>query len=84
MSTVVNLGLAKKQGLPEYGSIGASCSVSMELDGSLLQSDLESFHRRVRDAYSPHCWAGCFHPGSCSCWRASYSSPPRSTQEISV
>jgi hypothetical protein len=38
-------------GLPDYGSLGASCQVEFELDSSLLQRDLDSFQRHVRDAY---------------------------------
>ncbi len=51
MPLQLSVGLSKKQGLPDYGSIGASCSVTVELDGSLLQQDLESFHDHVKNAF---------------------------------
>ena len=51
MPLVLNVGLSKKLGLPDYGSVGATCNVTVELDGTLLQSDLETFQRHVRNAY---------------------------------
>src|SRR3954447_15338518 len=51
MPLTLNIGLTKKMGLPDYGSLGASCHVQVELDGSLLQSDLDGFHRHVRNAF---------------------------------
>ena len=50
MPLTLNVGLSKKKGLPDFGSVGASCSVAVELDGSLLE-DTEGFHRRIRKAY---------------------------------
>jgi hypothetical protein len=47
----LNLGLARKVGLPEYSSICASCNVEVELNGSMVFDDLEGFHRHVRQAY---------------------------------
>ena len=44
-------GVSKKQGLPNYGSAGATCHVEVELDGSLLQNDLETFQCHVRNVY---------------------------------
>jgi hypothetical protein len=45
----LNVGVSRKMGVPEYGSIGASCS--LELDSTLLDRDLEAFHAQVRHAY---------------------------------
>ncbi len=51
MPMKLNLGLARKVGLPEYSSICASCNVEVELNGSMVFDDLEGFHRHVRNAY---------------------------------
>ena len=51
MALKVSVGLSKKVGLPDYGSLGASCNVEVELDGTLLQHDVEKFHQHVRRAY---------------------------------
>ena len=47
----LNIGLSKKLGLPDYGSLGASCNVDIELDATLLQTDPEAFQRHARNAY---------------------------------
>jgi hypothetical protein len=49
MPLKLNVGVSRKLGLPDYGSVGATCNV--ELDGSLLKGDLEAFHAQVRHAY---------------------------------
>jgi hypothetical protein len=51
MPMTLNVGLSKKVGLPDYGSLGASCNVAVELNGSMVFDDLEGFHRHVRQAY---------------------------------
>jgi hypothetical protein len=47
----LNVGVSRKIGLPDYGSVGASCNVEVELDAGLLHQDLEGFHTQVRTAY---------------------------------
>lgn len=51
MPMTLNVGLSKKVGLPDYGSLGASCHVELELDSALLTSDLEAFHGKVKQAF---------------------------------
>lgn len=52
MPLTLNVGLTKKIGLPDYGSLGASCHVAVELDGGLLQHDLDAFQQQVRRAFT--------------------------------
>jgi hypothetical protein len=52
MPLIVNVGLSKKLGLPDYGSLGASCNVQFEADHGLLERDLAGFHQRVKNAFS--------------------------------
>jgi hypothetical protein len=47
----LNVGVSRMVGLPDYGSVGASCNVEVELDSTLLERDLDAFHARVRGAY---------------------------------
>jgi hypothetical protein len=47
----VNLGVMRKVGQPDYGSVGASCNLELEIDTGLLDRDLDGFHARVRSAY---------------------------------
>lgn len=51
MPLKVNVGLSKKIGLRDFGSLGASCHVEYEADASLLNTDLEGFHRQVKNAF---------------------------------
>jgi hypothetical protein len=52
MPMTLNVGLSRKLGLPDYGSLGASCNVTVELDAALLRDDLDGFHAEVRNAYT--------------------------------
>jgi len=45
-------GTSRKMGLPNYGSLGASCSMEVELSESLLGDDLDAFQRQVRTVYA--------------------------------
>ena len=47
----LNLGISKKIGLPDYGSLGTTCNVEVEVDGRLIFDDLDGFHQKVRQAY---------------------------------
>ncbi len=44
-------GSAGGLGQPDYGSVGASCELQLEVDVGLLERDLDGFHARVRDVY---------------------------------
>ena len=52
MPLTLNVGLSKKIGQPDYGSLGASCNVEIELDANLLATDLEKFRTHVRNAFN--------------------------------
>jgi hypothetical protein len=52
MPLKLSVGLQKKMGLPDYGSLGASCHVECELDPSLLLGNVDQFQQHVRRAYS--------------------------------
>jgi hypothetical protein len=51
MPMKLNVGVSRKVGLPNYGSVGASCNLELELDPTLLERDLEAFHTQIRSAY---------------------------------
>jgi hypothetical protein len=47
----LNVGVSRKLGLPNFGSVGASCNLELELDATLLERDLDAFHNQIRGAY---------------------------------
>ena len=47
----IMVGVTRKIGLPNYGSVGANCTVESEADSSLLE-DLERFHQKLRSTYA--------------------------------
>jgi len=52
MSMKLNIGVSRKVGLPDFGSIGASCGLELELDAGLLDRDDGTLGRRIRAAYA--------------------------------
>jgi hypothetical protein len=51
MSLKLNIGLSKKVGQPDYGSLCASCHIECELDTTLPATDLKSLHEHVRETF---------------------------------
>jgi hypothetical protein len=47
----LNVGISKKIGLPDYGNLGTTCNVEVEVDGGLIFDDLDGFHQKVKQAY---------------------------------
>jgi hypothetical protein len=45
------VGAARKVGLPNYGSLGANCTIESEADSTLLD-DPERLHQKIRTAYA--------------------------------
>ncbi len=46
------LGLSRKVGQPDFGSLGASCGVELEIDSRMLSGDLDGFREKVRAVYA--------------------------------
>ena len=50
MAMKIDVGVCKKVGLPDYGSAGAHCDITLEADISVLNNP-DEFQERVRHAY---------------------------------
>jgi len=51
MPMKLNVGVSRKVGLPDYGTVGASCNLELEVEYGLPEWDLDAFRAWVRDAY---------------------------------
>jgi hypothetical protein len=51
MPLKLNVGISRKVGQPNYGSLGAQCNMEVELDGSIL-NDPDALRRQIAEAYS--------------------------------
>jgi hypothetical protein len=52
MPLMLNVGLTRKVGLPNYSSVGAACHVEFELDAQVLNSDPEALQAKARVAFA--------------------------------
>ncbi len=52
MPVRINVGLSKKVGQQNFGSLGATCNVEFELDGGYDNGSTDRFQDAVRRAYS--------------------------------
>ena len=52
MPLKLSVGVSRKEGRPNFGSLGASCGIEVELDASLIWSDPDRFRRMAREAYA--------------------------------
>ena len=52
MPMKLNVGVCRKIGQANYGSLGASCDVQLELSDALIFDDPSAFQQRVRQAYA--------------------------------
>jgi hypothetical protein len=51
MPLKIQVGISKKVGLPDYGSLGASCSMEVELDQSFNSGDTGALQQQLRQVY---------------------------------
>lgn len=51
MTMKINVGLSRKIGQPNFGSLGASCHVDIELDAQTLHDDPQRLRAKVREAF---------------------------------
>ena len=51
MPLKLNVGLSKKLGLPDYGSLGVSCHLEVEVDSGLL-ADGKALQERAKQVYA--------------------------------
>ena len=52
MPMTLKVGLTRKLGQPDFGSLGASCDVQLELDGALLFANPDELQEKIRSAYA--------------------------------
>jgi hypothetical protein len=52
MTMKINVGLSRKIGQPNFGSLGASCHVDIELDAQALRDEPERLRAKVREAFA--------------------------------
>jgi len=51
MPIKASIGLSRKVGQENYGSLGANCQLEVELDASLI-GDADAFHEKIRRLYA--------------------------------
>ena len=51
MPLKLSVGLSRKVGQPNFGSVGAWCQIESELDPIMLEFDVDSLRQRIRDTY---------------------------------
>lgn len=52
MPLILEVSLARKIGLPDYGSLGASCGLKLEVDPALLSGDAARIREHLSQAYN--------------------------------